>query len=219
MGQPHGSFGDGKGAVTLSSTAPMVCQDVSAAGGVDNGPRSHQGRVGILTHGGERAVTGEFPIASADTSGSRDCTRTMAAGYEVDSFRSSCSVANGSQQVRVMRFDEECPQRHHRQSVVDQGGDRTRDVAWLVSDPGGEAAGDAHVGVIPTMTNVGVLPGERGRATEDADSVPLTPLQRNALEGWLKEVAQETETAATALQVRAWDTGVGAITSPLLSLP
>lgn len=220
MGKPHGKSGDGEGGVILSSMAPRISREGNAAGDVENGPRSHRDRLGLLIPGGERVVTPEFPIVSTDTSGARNCTGTVAGSetYEAGSFLSSYSVAIDSQNARAMHFNDEPPQRNHRQLVVDQVAERTRDVAMVVSDPVREVTGDAHVSVIPAISSLGISPAERGPAIENEISVPLTPSQRNALEKWLKDVAQETETAATALQVRIQGPGAGAITLPLPSL-
>lgn len=199
------------------------------AGNAENGsPRSHQDRsVESIIHSGDEAIVRDFPTASADTGrvraysstavvmSSTDChdevgrfnvshadfpnndpLHTTHGGVE-DSTSPKTTKPNHFTSNGILQPQQ---QYCHQQTVgVHDGG--AESLVSTSGDQNGVTRG-MHVDDTEDVNCTRDLPDEEGRATEgDTDDSVLDPSQRSVLEEWLKDVEQETETAATALKV------------------
>lgn len=219
--QPQDLFACSEGGGTVGGT--------DEAGNVGHGsPRSlHDRSAEPLVHSGDEAIVRDFPIASADTGRVRAYSSTAVDTSkanrrdEVGRFRVSHTdfpdddpfqtnhggVEDGTSQgvTNPTHFASnenlQPRQQYHHQQM---GGSHDGGAESLVAASGdcGVVAGRMHTDGPSDVNCTPELPDERGSTTEGhtGDTV-LDPSQRSVLEEWLRDVEQETETAATALKV------------------
>ncbi|CAM9181429.1 unnamed protein product, partial [Sphacelaria rigidula] len=172
------------------------------AGNAENGsPRSHQdlraysSTAVVMSSTDCHDEVGRFNVSHADFP-NNDPLHTTHGGVE-DSTSPKTTKPNHFTSNGILQPQQ---QYCHQQTVgVHDGG--AESLVSTSGDQNGVTRG-MHVDDTEDVNCTRDLPDERGRATEgDTDDSVLDPSQRSVLEEWLKDVEQETETAATALKV------------------